>query len=77
MDVAQARDEENKLLVLGEDYKMAKSTKVFAYYSAADKNHHFDDDEAEFLSLNERTFAVGMEYKFWLFCFMKKTKPKF
>jgi len=41
-------------MTLGADYKLAKSTKIFAFYST------FDMDSAE----DEDYLAIGMEYKF-------------
>ena len=41
-------------MTLGADYKLAKSTKIFAFYST------FDMDSAE----DEDYLSIGMEYKF-------------
>jgi predicted porin len=52
---ADIRDEELTLMALGADYKLAKKSKVYAYFSQV------EEDKGD---LDDTTFGLGFEHKF-------------
>ncbi|WP_423895003.1 porin [Candidatus Pelagadaptatus aseana] len=55
---------ETEALVFGVDYKLAKKTKVYAYYSTIDTEYDFESGAASTLEEDEVVYGIGMEHKF-------------
>ncbi|WP_284455264.1 porin [Alloalcanivorax xenomutans] len=58
MTEADKTDDEATLMALGADYKLAKASKVYAYFSQVSYEPDAGDDR------DDTTFGVGMEHKF-------------
>lgn len=52
-------DEEVEAMILGVDYKLAKNTKVYGYYSVIETDNNLTNT-----SVDDTVFGVGMEHKF-------------
>lgn len=52
-------DDKLKLMAVGADYKLAKASKVFAYYAKVESDASVDQG-----GLDDSTFGVGFEHKF-------------
>ena len=65
IDVEAGDDEDNEKtsLVLGADYKLAKTTKVYAYY-AMDEQELWSTDDVARVETEQSTFGLGLEHKF-------------
>lgn len=50
-----ATDDDRSLMAVGADYKVGKSSKVFAYYAAVEEDNG---------PLDDSTFAIGFDHKF-------------